>query len=117
MTVRWSRQRILKRSCGAAGLVAGRADCREVGERQVEARAPSQASRPAASRAGWTSWIDGCGASTPSCGAQSQVTDRDCVLLGWGAEHGVLTSVQIAQVLFPSLDYAKSGCANWSRCG
>lgn len=38
---------------------------------------------------------------------QSQITDRDCVLLDWLAEHGVLTSVQIAQALFPSLDYAQ----------
>ena len=43
----------------------------------------------------------------PVLRVQSQITDRDCVLLGWLAEHGVLTSAQIAQALFPSLDYAQ----------
>jgi hypothetical protein len=43
----------------------------------------------------------------PVLRVQSQITDRDCVLLDWLAEHGVLTSVQIAQALFPSLDYAQ----------
>jgi hypothetical protein len=38
---------------------------------------------------------------------QSQLTDRDHVLLGWLADHGVLTSFQIADALFPSLDYAQ----------
>jgi len=38
---------------------------------------------------------------------QSQLTDRDHVLLGWLADHGVLTTFQIATVLFPSLDYAQ----------
>jgi hypothetical protein len=38
---------------------------------------------------------------------QSQLTDRDHVLLGWLADHGVLTSFQIAHALFPSLDYAQ----------
>src|SRR5262249_55063840 len=38
---------------------------------------------------------------------QSQLTERDHVLLGWLADHGVLTSFQIARALFPSLDYAQ----------
>jgi hypothetical protein len=43
----------------------------------------------------------------PVLRVQSQMTDRDCVLLEWLAEHGVLTSFQIAQALFPPLDYAQ----------
>jgi hypothetical protein len=43
----------------------------------------------------------------PVMRVQAQLTDRDCVLLEWLAEHGVLTSFQIAQALFPSLDYAQ----------
>jgi predicted transcriptional regulator len=43
----------------------------------------------------------------PVLRVQSQLTDRDLVLLDWLAEHGVLTSFQIAQALFPSLDYAQ----------
>jgi hypothetical protein len=38
---------------------------------------------------------------------QSHLTDRDHVLLGWLADHGVLTSFQIAHALFPSLDFAQ----------
>ncbi|WP_434742461.1 replication-relaxation family protein [Micromonospora sp. SH-82] len=38
---------------------------------------------------------------------QSQLTTRDLVLLGWLADHGVLTSFQIAHALFPSVDYAQ----------
>jgi hypothetical protein len=38
---------------------------------------------------------------------QSQLTNRDHVLLGWLADHGVLTSFQIAHALFPSIDYAQ----------
>src|SRR5690242_21163810 len=38
---------------------------------------------------------------------QSQLTERDHVLIGWLADHGVLTSFQIAHALFPSLDYAQ----------
>ena len=38
---------------------------------------------------------------------QSQLTDRDYVLLGWLADHGLLTTVQIAAALFPSLDFAQ----------
>jgi hypothetical protein len=38
---------------------------------------------------------------------QSQLTDRDHVLLGWLADHGVLTSFQIAHALYPSVDFAQ----------
>jgi hypothetical protein len=38
---------------------------------------------------------------------QSQLTNRDHVLLGWLADHGVLTSAQIAHALFPSVDFAQ----------
>jgi hypothetical protein len=38
---------------------------------------------------------------------QSQLTTRDHILLGWLADHGVLTSFQIAHALFPSLDFAQ----------
>ncbi|MEU5722761.1 replication-relaxation family protein [Micromonospora sp. NPDC047738] len=39
--------------------------------------------------------------------AQSTLTARDHVLLGWLADHGVLTTPQIAHALFPSLDFAQ----------
>lgn len=38
---------------------------------------------------------------------QSYLTDRDWTLLGWLADHGVLTSFQIAHALFSSLDFAQ----------
>jgi hypothetical protein len=38
---------------------------------------------------------------------QSRLTDRDHILLGWLADHGVLTSAQIAHALFPSLDFTQ----------
>ncbi|UQU64789.1 replication-relaxation family protein [Couchioplanes caeruleus] len=38
---------------------------------------------------------------------QSQLTTRDLVLLGWLADHRLLTTFQIATALFPSLDYAQ----------
>ncbi|MCW6003475.1 replication-relaxation family protein [Micromonospora sp. CPCC 205371] len=38
---------------------------------------------------------------------QSALTDRDHVLLGWLADHGVLTTAQIAHALFPSVDFAQ----------
>jgi hypothetical protein len=38
---------------------------------------------------------------------QSRLTDRDHLLLGWLADHGVLTSFQIAHALYPSLDFAQ----------
>ena len=41
----------------------------------------------------------------PVLRVQSQLTDRDRVLLGWLYDHGVLTSFQIAHALFPSLDF------------
>lgn len=43
----------------------------------------------------------------PVLRVQSQLTDRDHVLLAWLADHGVLTSFQLAYALFPSLDYAQ----------
>ncbi len=43
----------------------------------------------------------------PVLRVQSQLTDRDRVLLGWLYDHGVLTSFQIAQALFPSLDFCQ----------
>ncbi|NLT53474.1 MAG: hypothetical protein GXX79_02660 [Actinomycetales bacterium] len=39
--------------------------------------------------------------------AAAHLTDRDHTLLGWLADHGVLTTVQIAAALFPSLDFAQ----------
>lgn len=38
---------------------------------------------------------------------QSHLTDRDHILLGWLADHHLLTSFQIAAALFPSLDFAQ----------
>ncbi|WP_328467259.1 replication-relaxation family protein [Actinoplanes sp. NBC_00393] len=38
---------------------------------------------------------------------QARLTDRDHVLLGWLADHGVLTSFQIAHALYSSLDFAQ----------
>jgi hypothetical protein len=38
---------------------------------------------------------------------QSHLTDRDHILLGWLYDHGTLTSFQIANALFPSLDFAQ----------
>lgn len=43
----------------------------------------------------------------PLLRVQSQLTDRDLVLLGWLADHGVLTSFQVAEALYPSIDYAQ----------
>jgi hypothetical protein len=43
----------------------------------------------------------------PVLRVQSQLTERDRVLLGWLYDHGVLTSFQIAHALFPSLDFAQ----------
>jgi hypothetical protein len=43
----------------------------------------------------------------PVLRVQAQLTTRDLVLLGWLADHGVLTSFQIAHALFPSVDYAQ----------
>ncbi|MFV2022268.1 replication-relaxation family protein [Micromonospora sp. LOL_023] len=43
----------------------------------------------------------------PVLRVQSQLTTRDLILLGWLADHGVLTSFQIAHALFPSVDYAQ----------
>lgn len=38
---------------------------------------------------------------------QSRLTDRDLTLLGWLADHGVLTTGQIAHALYPSLGFAQ----------
>jgi hypothetical protein len=38
---------------------------------------------------------------------QSGLTQRDLVLLGWLADHGVLTTEQIAAGLFPSTNFAQ----------
>ncbi|GAA0460150.1 hypothetical protein Aca07nite_42150 [Actinoplanes capillaceus] len=43
----------------------------------------------------------------PFLRVQSRLTDRDHVLLGWLADHGVLTSFQVAHALYPSLDFAQ----------
>jgi hypothetical protein len=43
----------------------------------------------------------------PFMRVQSRLTDRDHFLLGWLADHGVLTSFQIAHALYPSLDFAQ----------
>src|SRR5690349_14596496 len=40
---------------------------------------------------------------------QSHLTHRDHILLGWLYDHGLLTSAQIANALFPSLDFAQEG--------
>jgi len=39
--------------------------------------------------------------------AQHHLTDRDWRLLGWLADHRVLTSFQVAHALFPSVNYAQ----------
>jgi len=38
---------------------------------------------------------------------QTHLTDRDHTLLGWLADHGLLTSFQIAHALYPSIDFAQ----------
>ncbi|MFF5288489.1 replication-relaxation family protein [Paractinoplanes globisporus] len=38
---------------------------------------------------------------------QVALTGRHLVLLGWLADHGVLTAEQIAAALFPSVDFAQ----------
>jgi hypothetical protein len=43
----------------------------------------------------------------PFLRVQSRLTNRDHTLLGWLADHGVLTTVQIAHALYPSLDFAQ----------
>jgi hypothetical protein len=39
--------------------------------------------------------------------SQSHLTTRDMTLLGWLADHGVLTSFQIAHALYPSVNFAQ----------
>ena len=48
---------------------------------------------------------------------QSQLTDRDHVLLGWLADHGVLTTSRSARALFPSLDFAQRRLRKLLRLG
>jgi hypothetical protein len=43
----------------------------------------------------------------PVLRVQSQLTARDRILLGWIYDHGVLTTFQIANALFPSLDFCQ----------
>lgn len=43
----------------------------------------------------------------PLLQVQSRLIDRDLVLLGWLADHGVLTTPQIARALYPSLGFAQ----------
>lgn len=43
----------------------------------------------------------------PFLRVQSRLTNRDHTLLGWLADHGVLTTFQIAHALYPSLDFAQ----------
>ncbi|WP_127499684.1 replication-relaxation family protein [Actinoplanes solisilvae] len=43
----------------------------------------------------------------PILRVQSALTGRDLVLLGWLADHGVLTTEQIAAALFPSVNFAQ----------
>jgi hypothetical protein len=43
----------------------------------------------------------------PVLRVQSQLTARDRILLGWLYDHGVLTTFQVANALFPSLDFCQ----------
>jgi hypothetical protein len=43
----------------------------------------------------------------PVLRVQSQLTARDMTLLGWLADHGLLTSFQIAHALYPSTNFAQ----------
>src|SRR3954453_7337257 len=45
--------------------------------------------------------------SEPILRVQAALTGRDLVLLGWLADHGVLTTEQIAAALFPSVNFAQ----------
>jgi predicted transcriptional regulator len=45
--------------------------------------------------------------SDPVLQVQASLTERDHLLLFWLADHGLLTSDQIANALYPSLDYAQ----------
>ena len=48
---------------------------------------------------------------------QYRITDRDLTLLGWLADHGVLTTDQIAHALFPSLDFAQRRLLKLTKAG
>jgi hypothetical protein len=43
----------------------------------------------------------------PMMRVQARLTARDMTLLGWLADHGVLTSFQIAHALYPSINFAQ----------
>jgi Replication-relaxation len=45
--------------------------------------------------------------SEPILRVQAALTGRDLVLLGWLADHGVLTTEQIAAALFPSVNFVQ----------
>ena len=49
--------------------------------------------------------------------AQASLTKRDLVLIGWLHDHGVLTTYQIADALFPSLDFAQRRLLKLTRLG
>jgi hypothetical protein len=53
----------------------------------------------------------------PVLRVQSQLTDRDRVLLGWLYDHGVLTSFQMAHALFPSVDFCQRRLRKLHRLG
>jgi hypothetical protein len=53
----------------------------------------------------------------PFLRVQSRLTNRDHTLLGWLADHGVLTTVQIARALYPSLDFAQRRLRKLCRVG
>jgi hypothetical protein len=55
--------------------------------------------------------------SEPFLRVQSRLTNRDHTLLGWLADHGVLTTVQIAHALYPSLDFAQRRLRKLSQIG
>ncbi|MBT8224110.1 MAG: replication-relaxation family protein [Dactylosporangium sp.] len=48
---------------------------------------------------------------------QYRLTNRDHTLLGWLADHGVLTTPQIAHALFPSVDVAQERLLALTRAG
>ncbi|MEV0134883.1 replication-relaxation family protein [Dactylosporangium sp. NPDC050688] len=43
----------------------------------------------------------------PVLSVQVRLTDRDRLLLGWLYDHGVFTTFQLANALFPSLDFCQ----------
>jgi hypothetical protein len=53
----------------------------------------------------------------PVLRVQSQLTERDRVLLAWLYDHGVLTSFQVADALFSSLDFCQRRLRKLTRLG